>query len=55
MQREHVDDDFERDFHAKLLKSSILKAREEISSIAQEKQILTDTDDLDEQQDIERE
>lgn len=54
MQREHVDDDFERDFHAKL-KSSILKAREEISSIAQEKQILTDTDDLDEQQDIERE
>lgn len=40
MKLEHVDDDVKRDFYVKLLKSSVLNAQEELSSIAQEKQIL---------------
>lgn len=40
MEREHIDDDLKRDFYIKLIKSSIMNAVDEISSIEQEKQIL---------------
>lgn len=40
MDREHIDDDLKRDFYIKLIKSSIMNAIDEISSIEQEKQIL---------------
>lgn len=40
MEREHIDDDVKRDFYIKLIKSSIMNAIDEISSIDQEKQIL---------------
>lgn len=38
--RDSVDDDVKRDFYIKILKSCILEAQDEITSIAQEKEIL---------------
>ena len=40
MEREHIDDGVKRDFYLKVLKSSIMESQEELTSIAQEKQIL---------------
>lgn len=40
MKKEHVDDDTKREFYIKLLKISIIDAQEELSSIAQEIEIL---------------
>lgn len=40
MEREYIDDDLKREFYIKLIKSSIMNAIDEISSIDQEKQIL---------------
>lgn len=40
MKQEHIEDEVKRDFYVKLLKTSVLDAQEELSSLAQEKQIL---------------
>lgn len=40
LKHEYIEDEVKRDFYVKLLKLSVIDAQEEISSIAQEKQIL---------------